>query len=213
MSKVDYQALREQMVEYQIAARGVRDSKVLDAMRSVPREAFVPPELAGYAYEDGPLPIGQGQTISQPYIVALMCEALHLSPEDRVLDIGTGSGYAAAVLSRIVAEVYTVERHESLLDTAMEQFRVLGYRNIHSRHGDGTQGWPEQAPFAGIMVAAAASRVPPALREQLSIGGRLVIPLERHFHRQQLICEIRRDQERFEQEDLGGVRFVPLVSD
>ena len=213
MPNIDFNALREQMVERQIAARGVRDPKVLAAMGSVPREAFVPLKSAFQAYEDGPLSIGEGQTISQPYIVALMCEILHLGGDDRVLDIGTGSGYAAAVLSRIAAEVYTVERHQALLQVACERFHTLGYHNIYSRHSDGTRGWPEHAPFTGIMVAAGVSRIPPALYEQLAVGGRLVIPVETDSHRQILVCDIKRSADCFERENLGGVRFVPLIAD
>ena len=213
MPNIDFTALRDQMVEHQIAARGVRDPAVLAAMRSVPREAFVSLESAFQAYADRPLPIGEGQTISQPYVVALMCEVLRLGGGERVLDIGTGSGYAAAVLSRIAAEVYTVERHQSLLQVACERFHTLSYRNIHSRRGDGTLGWPEHAPFAGIMVAAGVSRIPPALYEQLALGGRLVIPVETDAHRQILICDTKRSNDRFERENLGGVRFVPLIDD
>jgi protein-L-isoaspartate(D-aspartate) O-methyltransferase len=202
---------RERMVREQIAARGVRDRAVLDAMRSVPREAFLPPKLAEFAYADTPLPIERGQTISQPYIVAVMAEALRLTPADRVLEIGTGSGYAAAVLGRIAREVYTIERHEELASLAARRLEALGYRNVHVRHGDGTLGWPEHAPFDAIVVAAGGPKVPPALREQLSVGGRLVIPVGEERDLQKLLRVTRLADGTFVEEDLGGVRFVPLI--
>jgi protein-L-isoaspartate(D-aspartate) O-methyltransferase len=163
--------LRENMVRYQIAARGVTDERVLDAMRVVPREAFMPEELAEFAYEDTPLPIEEGQTISQPYIVALMIAAIQPEPQDRVLEIGTGSGYAAAVLSRVVGQVYTVERHEALVDLARRRLRTLGYGNVEVLHGDGSLGWPEHAPYESLIVTAGGPHVPRQLRDQLAVGG------------------------------------------
>jgi protein-L-isoaspartate(D-aspartate) O-methyltransferase len=152
------------MVNVQIAGRGLIDSHVLQAMREVPREAFVNPELEEFAYEDGPLPIGEGQTISQPYIVAKMIEAAEVSPGDRVLEVGAGSGYASAVLSRIAAKVYAIERHAALAEAARQRFERLGYDNVELRVGDGTRGWPEAAPFDAILVAAAGPDVPQALK-------------------------------------------------
>src|SRR3979411_1291260 len=168
---------RNRMVDVQIARRGVRDRDVLDAMRRVPREAFVESGFEEFAYEDAPLPIGEGQTISQPYIVALMIEAAELKPGDRVLEVGTGSGYAAAVVSQIAARVYAIERHAELVDAAKRRLEKLGYTNVELRVGDGTRGWPEAAPFDAILVAAGGPEVPAALKEQLALGGRLVIPV------------------------------------
>src|SRR5688572_17015164 len=161
--------LREEMVEKQLVSRGIRDRAVLAAMREVPREEFVSRALVEFAYEDSPLPIEEEQTISQPYIVALMAEALELRATDRVLEVGTGSGFAAAVLARIASEVYTIERHLSLARTAEERFRRLGHDNVHVRHGDGTLGWPEHAPYDAIAVAAAGPEVPQPLLDQLAI--------------------------------------------
>src|SRR5215207_7015974 len=177
---------RARMVAVQIARRCVRDRSVLDAMRRVPREAFVLPGFEEFPYEDGPLPIGEGQTISQPYIVALMIEAAEVRPGDCVLEVGAGSGYAAAVLSQITDRVYAIERLRSLGDAARCRFERLGYDNIELRVGDGTRGWPEAAPFDAILVAAGGPDVPPALKEQLAIGGRLVIPVGRQQGRKQL---------------------------
>jgi len=199
------------MVERDIVRRGVRDERVLAAMQHVPRDAFVPAELLARAYEDGPLPIGQEQTISQPYIVALMAEALACGSGDRVLEIGTGSGYAAAVLSELAAEVYTVERHESLAMRAEGRFHDLGYHNIFVRLGDGTLGWPEAAPFAAISVAAGGGHVPPALLDQLALGGRLVIPVGETPARQELLRVTRVGESEYRRESLGAVVFVPLV--
>jgi len=173
----DFTALRRRMIEEQLQARGLDNPRVLDAVMAVPREHFVPEELVEFAYEDTPLPIAAGQTISQPYIVALMASALDLHPDDRVLEVGTGSGYAAAVLSRLARRVYTIERHEALADAARRVLERLGLDNVEVRHGDGTRGWPEQAPFQAIVVAAGSpADIPAPLREQLAIGGRLVIP-------------------------------------
>jgi protein-L-isoaspartate(D-aspartate) O-methyltransferase len=199
------------MVERQILGRGVRDERVLEAMRTVPREAFLPESLAELAYDDTPLPIEEEQTISQPYIVALMAEALELKPADRVLEIGAGSGYAAAVLSRVAREVYTVERHGSLAGLARERLRRLGYGNVQVLHGDGTLGWPEHAPYDAIVVAAGGPDVPRSLQEQLAPGGRLVIPIGSDPRTQELIRVRRTGPDQWEREDLGAVRFVPLV--
>jgi protein-L-isoaspartate(D-aspartate) O-methyltransferase len=206
-------AERERMMERQIAARGVDDARVLDAMRQVPREAFVASGFEEFAYEDSPLPIAEGQTISQPYIVALMIEAAEVKSGDRVLEIGTGSGYAAAVLSRIAAEVYTVERHGALAQTAKRRFARLGYRNIEVRHGDGTLGWPEAAPFDAIIVTAGGPEIPESLRRQLKIGGRLVIPIGSLTDEQRLVKVVRDGEHAFHEEDLGPVRFVPLIGE
>ena len=175
------------MVERQIAARGIRDERVLSAMREVPREAFVPENLREFAHDDTPLPISEGQTISQPYIVALMAEAAGIGPLDRVLDVGTGSGYAAAVLSRLAERVYSIERHASLAEAARQRLEALGYTNVEVRVGDGSRGWPEAAPFDAILVAAGAPDVPDALKRQLAIGGRLVIPVGGEERSQRLL--------------------------
>jgi protein-L-isoaspartate(D-aspartate) O-methyltransferase len=207
----DLGAERERMVRHHIEARGIRDPGVLRAMRTVPREAFLPPELAEFAYEDAPLPIGQQQTISQPYIVALMAEALELSPNDRVLEIGTGSGYAAAILARIAREVYTVERHAELAESAAARLRDAGFDNVHVLHGDGTLGWAAHAPYDAIVVAAGGPDVPPALIDQLAVGGRLVIPIGQDRSLQTLMRVTRNPDGSLGHEDLGGVRFVPLI--
>ena len=204
---------RDRMVEVQIARRGVRDRHVLDAMRSVPREAFVEPGFEEFAYEDGPLPIGQGQTISQPYIVALMIGAAEVKPGDSVLEVGAGSGYAAAVMGRIANRVYAIERHPKLGESAQHRFKKLGYDNIELRVGDGTRGWPEVAPFDAILVAAGGPDVPMALKRQLAIGGRLVIPVGEEERSQTLIKLIRKSDSEFEEENLGAVAFVPLIGE
>lgn len=200
-----------QMVDRQIAGRGVRDPRVLEAMRTVPREAFVSEHLAESAYDDSPLPIGEEQTISQPYVVALMTEALEIRPEDKVLEIGAGSGYSAAILSRIAGEVYAVERHASLAREAEERLARLGYANVHVLHGDGTLGWPEHAPYDAIVVAAGGPAVPPALLDQLAEGGRLVIPIGPDQRNQDLVRVRRRAEGGTVRELLGPVRFVPLI--
>lgn len=205
-----YSAARTRMVETQIASRGVRDERVLAAMRAVPRHRFVDPSLAAEAYNDHPLPIGHGQTISQPYIVAYMVEQLRVAPGDRVLEVGTGCGYQAAVLGELAREVYTIEIVEPLARCAEKTLAELGYDNVHVRHGDGYHGWPEHAPFDGIVVAAAPEQVPPALVEQLAPGGRLVIPVGRL---DQEIRVITRSADGILQERLIPVRFVPLVRD
>jgi len=204
---------RDRMVDMQIAGRGIRDPRVLQAMRVVPREAFVGDEFVEFAYEDGPLPIEAGQTISQPYIVALMIEAATLQSEDRVLEVGAGSGYAAAVMSRIAKQVYGIERHAVLTDEARRRLLALGYANVELRTGDGSRGWPEQAPFDAILVAASAPVAPEALKEQLTIGGRLIIPLGERAGEQSLCKITRTAQSEYEEEHLGSVAFVPLIGE
>lgn len=202
---------RAHMIEYQIKERGIRDPAVLAAMLEVPRHLFVADRYQEFAYEDTPLPLPDGQTISQPYIVARMIELLQLKPAERVLEIGAGSGYAAAVLSRIVSEVYTVERLANLADYARERLAELGYTNVHVLCGDGTLGWPEHAPYDGIMVAAGGPVVPESLRQQLAVGGRLVIPIGSHPRIQRLIRLTRVTENDYRQEKLDRVRFVPLI--
>jgi protein-L-isoaspartate(D-aspartate) O-methyltransferase len=204
---------REEMVVRQIAGRGIRDPNVLAAMREVPREAFVPQDQTDFAYDDGPLPISEGQTISQPYVVALMIQELKIAAEDRVLEIGTGSGYAAAIISRMAAETYTVERIESLVDFARQNLEVLGYDNVHVQQGDGTLGWSEHAPYNAIIVAAGGPEVPESLKEQLAIGGRLIIPVGSEQRAQRLIKVTRKTEEDYELETLSHVRFVPLIGE
>ena len=199
------------MVRRHIAGRGISDAGVLDAMASVPREQFVRPGLSHRAYADGPLPIGEGQTISQPYVVAWMAEAAELGAGDRVLEVGTGSGYAAAVLGRIAHAVYTVERHAMLAEAARDRLGRLGYGNVHVLHGDGTAGWDEHAPYDAIVVAAAGPYVPEALRDQLLARGRLVMPLGRPWQGQSLVRLRRSPKGAFTREELGAVRFVPLI--
>ena len=206
-----FEDLRKQMIDYQLAARGLHDQSVLDAVNAVPREEFVPTDLVEFAYSDAPLPIAASQTISQPYIVALMTAALELKPDDRVLEVGAGSGYAAAVLAEIATEVYTIERHKILADTARSRLEQLGYRNIQVLFGDGTLGWPEHAPFDAIVVAAGGPDVPENLKKQLAIGGRLVIPVGSSLHTQKLLRVRRISENEYQEEDLGGVRFVPLI--
>ena len=207
---IDVEAARRQMVEHHIAARGVADARVLDALRSVPREHFLPPSLAEFADEDTPLPIEEGQTISQPFIVALMVEAAELEEHDRVLEVGTGSGYGAAVLAEIATGVWTVERHEALARQAQRRLEALGCRNVHVVVGDGTLGLPDVAPFDAIVVTASPGSVPQALLEQLADGGRMVIPVGTEPRAQRLL-RIRRCGDDVAEEDLGPVRFVPLI--
>jgi len=206
-----FEALRKQMVDCQLAARGLSDQAVLDAVNAVPREEFIPTELVEFAYRDSPLPIAASQTISQPYIVALMTAALELKPSDRVLEVGTGSGYAAAVLAEIADDVYTIERHKILADTARKRLGNLGFKNIQVLYGDGTLGWPEHAPFDGIIVAAGGPEVPETLKQQLAIGGRLVIPVGTTLQTQKLVRVRRISEDKYQEEDLGAVRFVPLI--
>jgi protein-L-isoaspartate(D-aspartate) O-methyltransferase len=202
-------AQRERMVRAQLAERGIRDVRVLDAMRSVPRHEFVPETLRQEAYEDHPLPIGEGQTISQPYIVAAMLEHLAVQATDRVLEVGTGSGYVTALLSLLCAEVYSVERHEQLAAWAESTLHRLGYGNVKIRVGDGSRGWAEYAPFDAILVSAATPEMPPALFAQLREGGRMVVPVGPASSQElQLICKAGGEPE---VEVLEGCRFVPLV--
>jgi len=206
----DPAAARQRMVTEQIASRGVSDARVLAAMRKVPRHEFVPEAMRASAYDDTPLPIDHEQTISQPYIVAMMTELAKLGPRSRVLEVGTGSGYQAAVLAEVAGEVYTIEILEPLARRAEDALRRLGYRAVHVRHGDGYRGWPDAAPFDAIVVTAAASRVPPALLAQLGEGGRLVIPVGESA---QLLEVHRRTAERIEVTPVFPVRFVPLTGE
>ena len=208
-----FAAQRERMVRLQIAGRGISDPAVLAAIRQVPREEFVLEAHRPHAYDDTPLPIPADQTISQPYIVAYMIAALALRPDARVLEIGAGSGYAAAVLSRIAAEVYTVERHHQLAEFARERLARLGYTNVRIHEGDGTRGWPEHAPYDGIIVAAGGPSVPESLREQLAVGGRMVIPVGRSRHQQNLILITHPTADTYTDENLAPVAFVPLIGD
>src|SRR5215216_3758394 len=210
---LDLARARDRMVDIQIAGRGVRDTDVLEALRRIPREAFVEPGFEEFAYEDGPLPIDEGQTISQPYIVALMIEAADVKPGDIVLEVGAGSGYAAAVMGQIADRVYAIERHPSLGEAARRRFRRLGYDNIDLRVGDGTKGWPEAGPFDAILVAAGGPEVPPALKEQLTIGGRLLIPVGEQERYQTLLKVTRKSEADYNEEDLGAVAFVPLIGE
>ncbi|HEY5630333.1 MAG TPA: protein-L-isoaspartate(D-aspartate) O-methyltransferase [Candidatus Limnocylindrales bacterium] len=198
------------MVAQQLRARGIADERVLAAFRDLPREAFVDPSLASAAYADEPLPIGLGQTISQPYVVAMMVQALGIQQDDNVLEVGAGSGYAAAILSRLARHVTAIERHEALVEGAAARLAALGFDSVDVQHGDGTLGWPPAAPFDAILVSAGGREVPPALRDQLAVGGRLVIPVGAWGH-QELLRIARRSDGTFSQERLGGVSFVPLV--
>jgi protein-L-isoaspartate(D-aspartate) O-methyltransferase len=200
---------RARMIEHDLRRRGIYDTLVLRAFAQVPREEFVPPELREHAYADCPLPIGNGQTISQPFVVAMTVQALELQGHERVLEIGTGSGYAAAILGAMVREVETIERIEELARTAADRLARLGFANVRVRHGDGTLGWPAGAPYEAICVAAGAPRPPPSLLAQLAIGGRLVLP--HGDPDQQRLVRIVRTLDSFVEQDLGDVRFVPLV--
>ncbi|WPZ03734.1 protein-L-isoaspartate(D-aspartate) O-methyltransferase [Blastomonas marina] len=201
---------RRNMIDRQIRARGITDRALLAALGEVPRENFLPDEMREFAYDDGPLPIGEGQSISQPYIVARMIEAAGIGSGSRVLEVGAGSGYAAAVLSRLAREVFAIERHEKLALQARERIETLGYTNCRIMAGDGMDGLPEQAPFDAILVAARSTEVPTALKDQLAIGGRLVIPVGEEAV-QSLQCIHRLAEGEWESRDLGRVRFVPLL--
>lgn len=218
-SEEQFRALREAMVREQLAAErwtgapAVRDPRVLEVMRRVPRHRFVPPEMVPHAYEDRPLPIGHGQTISQPYIVAKMTELVEPKAEHRALEIGTGSGYQAAVLAELVKEVYTIEIVEPLGRAAAERLRALGYRNVFTRIGDGYQGWPEKAPFDIIVVTAAPERIPPALIEQLRPGGKMILPMGRAWQTQilTLVTKGSRGPMDYTAREIMPVAFVPMV--
>jgi protein-L-isoaspartate(D-aspartate) O-methyltransferase len=209
MEEDQYAEARNQMVNTQLIPRGISDPRVLAAMRKVPRHRFVPSHLWDQAYNDYPLPIGEDQTISQPYIVALMTEILEPREGDRVLEIGAGSGYQAAVLAELVAQVFTMDRVSPLANRAKEMLESLGYQNIKIRQGDGTLGWPEEAPFEGIIVTAAAPQVPRPLTEQLALNGRLVIPVGDRYS--QTLALVRRTKDGLKFEYHGGCRFVPLI--
>jgi protein-L-isoaspartate(D-aspartate) O-methyltransferase len=202
---------RTRMVDEQLAARNIRDSRVLEAMRKVARDAFVPEDLVDQAYEDQPLPIGRGQTISQPYIVALMAEVLRIQPTDRVLEIGTGSGYGAAILGELAREVVTIERHEQLAARARSILAQLGYAHVHVHVSDGTLGWAAGAPYDAIAVTASGPLVPQELVDQLAIGGRLVIPIGDAALSQNLLLVERTGPKEFAETNICPVRFVPLV--
>lgn len=203
---------RESMVREQLAARGIRDVRVLDAMRKIPRHLFVDEFVRDRAYGDHPLPIGGGQTISQPYVVALMTEALALKPTDRVLEIGTGSGYQAAVLAEIVKEVYTIEIRERLKETASALLNELGYENVRTKYADGYFGWEDHAPFDAIIITASANHIPPPLIKQLKEGGRLIIPLGSTLYFQTLTLALKKKGE-LDIEQMGGVAFVPMIGE
>jgi protein-L-isoaspartate(D-aspartate) O-methyltransferase len=199
---------RERMVEQQLVARGLRDARVLAAMRAVPRHRFVPPEQAASAYADRALPIGHGQTISQPYVVAFMTQALALTGDERVLEIGTGSGYQSAILARLAHEVWSIEIVEPLAARATSVLAALGHTNVHVRHGDGYLGWPEHAPFDAILCAAAPEHVPQPLLDQLAVGGRMILPVG---SADQELLLIRRTATGYERESVLPVRFVPMT--
>jgi len=204
---------RAEMVAGQIQARAVNDPNVLKAMRTVPRHAFIPPDWQRYAYADYPLPIGQEQTISQPYIVAFMTDALRLRPEHKVLEIGTGSGYQAAVCAEIVREVYTIEIVKELAKSAKERLKKLGYPNVFVRAGDGFFGWPDKGPFDAIIGTAAAGRVPPLLLEQLKPGGRMILPVEGSFGFQYLVVITKDKKGNISKKNVMPVRFVPMTGE
>ncbi len=209
----DFAAERDDMVRRQIAARGIESRPLLEALRAVPREAFVPEHLAALAYQDSPLPIEADQTLSQPYIVALMIEAAEGASGDKVLEIGAGSGYAAAVMGRIAEQVIAIERHAELVALAQARMEKLGYANVRIVHGDGSRGLPEEAPFHAILAAASGSHVPELLKEQLAIGGALVMPVGEPGAVQNLVKVTRLGPDDYRQEDLGAVRFVPLIGE
>lgn len=211
LSKDDYTKLRHKMVREQLQARGIKDERVLEAMRRVPRHKFVSVRLQRFAYADTPLPIGWKQTISQPFIAGLMTELLGLKGQERVLEIGTGSGYQTAILAELAKEVYTIEILKPLAMRAQRRLERLGYRNIHVKWGDGFQGWPQYAPFDAIIVTCAPKEVPPKLIEQLSEGGRLVIPVEQWWRKAQELKLIIKDKGEIRVENIAPVSFVPMI--
>ena len=211
MGKIDYQIARKRMVDEQIVARGITSPRILNAFLDVPRHYFVPENQRNYAYQDRPLPIGIRQTISQPYIVAYMTHLLQLMGDERVLEIGTGSGYQAAILGFLAGEIYTIERHPSLKKSAARLIKELGYKNIQIHQGDGTHGLPEFAPYQAIIVTAAAPLVPDPLLDQLGDGGRLVMPVGGRAG--QVLRVYKRQGEKFIREDLTPVAFVPLIGE
>jgi protein-L-isoaspartate(D-aspartate) O-methyltransferase len=207
----DFGAERQRMVQQQLMTRGINNARVLGAMTKVPREEFVPPDSRDASYEDGPLPIGYGQTISQPYIVAFMTEQLRPQPGDRVLEVGTGSGYQAAILAELVSEVYSIEIVESLAKNAEAILQRLGYKNVHVKIGDGYKGWPEAGPFDAIIVTCAPDKVPQPLVDQLKDDGRMVIPVGDRFAQQLYLLEKKNGQ--LKQSATLPVRFVPMTSE
>jgi protein-L-isoaspartate(D-aspartate) O-methyltransferase len=213
VTMTDYAAEREAMVERQMRRRGITEPDILDAFRAVPREEFVSLDQAHLAYGDHPLPIGAGQTISQPYIVALMIQAAAIEPGDRVLEVGAGSGYAAAIIGRIAQRVIAIERQHELVEVARERMRRLGYGNVEIVEGDGTKGWREEAPYDAILAAASGSHVPRPWVEQLAPDGRIVMPVGDPGLVQELIKVTKQEDGILRQESLGGVRFVPLIGE
>jgi protein-L-isoaspartate(D-aspartate) O-methyltransferase len=213
MTMTDFEADREEMVERQLRRRGISEQSILDAFLAVPREEFVSGEHAHLAYGDHPLPIEAGQTISQPYIVALMIQAAGIAPGDKVLEVGAGSGYAAAVISRIAGKVVGIERQVDLVKIAHERLRRLGYDNVEIVEGDGTRGWPEAAPYDAILAAASGSHVPKALIEQLATGGSIVMPVGNPGWVQELVKVTKKEDGTLKEQNLGGVRFVPLIGE
>jgi protein-L-isoaspartate(D-aspartate) O-methyltransferase len=209
MIGINYKKKRKQMVEVQLKTRGIKDNRVLEAMKKIERHQFVPDNLKPNAYDDEPLPIGGGQTISQPYIVAYMTQALELKGGEKVLEIGTGSGYQAAILAELAKEVYTVEVYEELAEKAQHIIQKMGYHNIKYRVGDGTLGWKEYAPYDAIIVTAAPPKTPEPLKEQIKVGGRMIIPVGHTF--QNLIL-FEKTEQKIKKKKLLPVRFVPLVS-
>lgn len=208
---IDFAKARQEMVEKQLKSRDIVDERVLQVMNQVPREEFVPPDKRKLAYNDGPLLIGQSQTISQPYIVALMTQLLELKGREKVLEVGTGSGYQAAILAGLTREVFTIERHQELLAKARKVFKKLKIKKIRAKVSDGSQGWQEKAPFEAIIVTAAAEDIPQALIEQLADGGRLVIPVGKGYYQQ--LIRLMKKGKRIEKENFGGCAFVPLITE
>ncbi len=211
-SSNDFAQEREEMIRVQLKGRGIDNESVLNAFRTVPRHVFVPEPMRQYAYVDSPLPIGEGQTVSQPYIVALMTESVDPKPGDRALEIGTGSGYGAAILSQTVKEVYSIEIVPELATRAKQVLQEAGYKNIFIRQGDGFRGWPEKAPFDVILVTAAAPLIPPPLTEQLAENGRLIMPLGGQEDAQTLILVVKKNG-KLEQSTVTSVRFVPMTGE